>query len=202
MTAPVDETVRCSYEGNAIPPGTTYLDCDGDPFCEWLCHQEAHGKCQAGVYMTTPSEPEQCGVCSEPLKKDGTILTHAHGDISCGTGDGATATPPADPPPPTPTVCGRCGVRLRHREGHGGRYEWEDWDAPDTAILGSGSECPHNERGHEPVPDDQLLTRLHAVRETLATMPDIPSLKADRVRLDAVRDGLARAIARAAGRRA
>lgn len=199
------EVVICAYDGKALPPGTTYLDCEGEPFCEWQCHDQAHSKCQAGVYMTTPSEPVRCIVCTEPIKEDGSSSrwVHEHGDASCGTGDGAVATPPPTPaPPPAPSVCGRCGVRLRHREGHSGRYEWEDWNAPDTAIYGSGSECPHNERGHEPVPDDQLLTRLRAVGETLATLPDIPSLKADRVRLDAVRDGLSRAIARAAGRRA
>lgn len=92
-------------------------------------------------------------------------------------------------------VCGSCGADLYCRDGHSGRYRWTD-NAVGTDIYGSGCECPGNERGHDPVPDDQVEIRLHMVREQLAAMPRIPSLILTRCRLEAVADGLSRALAR------
>lgn len=44
--------------------------------------------------------------------------------------------------------CAHCGEGLYRRLGSGGRYALTDrCDGTDT--LGSGSECPANERGHE-----------------------------------------------------
>lgn len=44
-------------------------------------------------------------------------------------------------------TCRHCGKTLYKQPGHEGRYQWTD--QPDgTDALGSGSECPRNERGH------------------------------------------------------
>lgn len=45
--------------------------------------------------------------------------------------------------------CRHCGVRIIHAPGHSGRYSYTD-NSSGTDIFGSGSECPKNERGHEP----------------------------------------------------
>ena len=45
--------------------------------------------------------------------------------------------------------CRHCGERIYHREGHSGRYRYTN-RADGTDVLGSGSECPQNEQGHEP----------------------------------------------------
>lgn len=47
-----------------------------------------------------------------------------------------------------PFACRHCGVRLYERPGHPGRYALTD-RADGSDVLGSGSECPNNERGHE-----------------------------------------------------
>lgn len=41
-----------------------------------------------------PAVPIACSVCSEPIELQAGQWIHTHGDISCGTGDGATAYPP------------------------------------------------------------------------------------------------------------
>lgn len=47
------------------------------------------------------------------------------------------------------TLCRYCGAKILYRPGHSGRYRYTDcFDGTD--IFGSGSECPSNERGHEP----------------------------------------------------
>lgn len=53
-----------------------------------------------------------------------------------------------------PPRCAHCGEALRERPGSSGRYRWERADTPDTAIFGSGSECPENARGHEPANEE------------------------------------------------
>lgn len=46
-------------------------------------------------------------------------------------------------------ICRHCRARIYSRPGGTGRYRWSTrQDGTDT--LGSGSECPANERGHEP----------------------------------------------------
>jgi hypothetical protein len=61
-------------------------------------------------------------------------------------------------------TCRHCKQRLIHVKGGTGRYQWVKVGTPDTAIFGSGSECPDNERGHEPeeewsnlIPPDPFL---------------------------------------------
>jgi hypothetical protein len=45
--------------------------------------------------------------------------------------------------------CRHCGVRLRAQVAETRRYRWVAAGTPDTAIFGSGSECPKNATGHE-----------------------------------------------------
>ena len=49
-------------------------------------------------------------------------------------------------------VCRHCGAKVFHVPGHSGRYAYSK-RADGTDIFGSGSECPKNERGHEPAAD-------------------------------------------------
>lgn len=46
--------------------------------------------------------------------------------------------------------CRHCGAKIAYVPGHSGRYRFTD-RMDGTDIFGSGSECPRNERGHEPV---------------------------------------------------
>lgn len=48
-------------------------------------------------------------------------------------------------------VCRHCKARVYRRPGHAGRYALTD-NLAGTDVLGSGSECPNNERGHEVAP--------------------------------------------------
>lgn len=45
--------------------------------------------------------------------------------------------------------CRHCGATIVQNPGHSGRYAYTD-KLDGTDIFGSGSECPTNERGHEP----------------------------------------------------
>lgn len=47
-------------------------------------------------------------------------------------------------------TCQHCGAKLWVHPDHSGRYRYENKQLRTSGILGSGSECPENERGHEP----------------------------------------------------
>ena len=57
--------------------------------------------------------------------------------------------PPAVWRGPWPMTCLHCGATLYEQPNRHGRYRWTDRD-DGTDTYGSGSECPSNERGHEP----------------------------------------------------
>jgi hypothetical protein len=46
-------------------------------------------------------------------------------------------------------TCQHCGAVIIEVPDHSGRYRYTD-RIDGTDIFGSGSECPKNERGHQP----------------------------------------------------